>query len=212
MRPEIGPGGQNGVSFIEAARRAQVIDSAIETIAEAGYARASLAQIAKRAGISKGVISYHFSDKHELIQQVVTHILAAFDAYMRPRVQAERSSSAAMLRVYIESNVAFMRTNRKHVMVLVDVLTNARRPDGELIVSADKYCSGESELEQILRRGQRRGEFRRFSPQVMAITIRHAIDAVAPQMVADPELDLEAYGRELTTLFEIATRADRRGD
>lgn len=52
---EIGPGGQDGYSFIEAARRAQIVESAIETIAEAGYARASMAQIAPRAGISKGV-------------------------------------------------------------------------------------------------------------------------------------------------------------
>ena len=208
MRSEIGPDGREGLSFIEAARRAQIVESAIETIAEAGYAHASLAQIARRAGISKGVISYHFADKHELIQKVVAQILAAFDSYMRPRVQAERSSAAAMLRVYIESNVAFMRTHRKHVMVLVDVLTNARGPDGTPIVSPAKFQSGVAELEQILRRGQRKGEFRRFSTRVMAITIRHAIDAIAPQMVADPELDLEAYGREMTTLFELAARTE----
>ncbi len=208
MRSETGPAGQDGLSFIEAARRAQIVESAIKTIAEAGYARASLARIAKRAGISKGVISYHFADKHELIERVVSEILGAFDSYMRPRVQAERRSAAAMLRVYVESNVAFMRTHRKHVLVLVDVLTNARKPDGTPIVSAARYQSGMSELEQILRRGQRKGEFRRFSAQVMAVTIRHAIDAIAPQMVADPELELEAYSRELTALFELATRAD----
>lgn len=208
MRSEIGPDGQDEYSFIEAARRAQIVESAIETIAEAGYAQASLARIARRAGISKGVISYHFADKHELIQQVVAQILSAFDSYMRPRIQAERSSAAAMLRVYIESNVAFMRTHRKHVLVLVDVLTNARRPDGKPIVSPKKYQAGVSELEQILRRGHRSGEFRRFSTRVMALTIRHAIDAIAPQMAAEPELDLEAYSRELTTLFQLATRAE----
>ncbi len=109
MRPEINLSGQERLSFIEAARRAQIIESAIETIADAGYAHASLAQIARRAGISKGVISYHFADKDELIRRVVSEILGAFDSYMRPRVQAERSAAAAMLRVYIESNVAFMR-------------------------------------------------------------------------------------------------------
>ena len=51
------------MSFIEKARRTQIIECAIETIAEVGYAQASLGQIAKRAQISKGVISYHFANK-----------------------------------------------------------------------------------------------------------------------------------------------------
>ena len=119
MRPEIVPITRNGRSFIESARRAQIVECAIDTIATVGYSRTSLAQIAKRASISKGVISYHFADKDDLIQQVVTEVLQAFDAYMRPRVEAERGSATAMLRAYIESNVAFMTAHRKHVLVLV---------------------------------------------------------------------------------------------
>ncbi|PEJ81757.1 TetR family transcriptional regulator, partial [Bacillus pseudomycoides] len=42
---------QKEMSFIEKARRAQIVECAIETIAEVGYAQASLGQIAKRAKI-----------------------------------------------------------------------------------------------------------------------------------------------------------------
>jgi Bacterial regulatory proteins, tetR family len=45
-------------TFIEAARRNQIVAAAIDTIAEVGYARASFARIAARAGISPGLISY----------------------------------------------------------------------------------------------------------------------------------------------------------
>ena len=69
MRSEKGAGGQKPRSFIEEARRAQIISSAIEVIAELGFARASLAQIARHAGISKGVISYHFAGGEVLIAQ-----------------------------------------------------------------------------------------------------------------------------------------------
>ena len=58
MRTKKTPDGQKRPSFIEAARRAQLIESAIETIATLGYVHASLAQVAKRAGISKSVITY----------------------------------------------------------------------------------------------------------------------------------------------------------
>lgn len=45
-------------TFIEAARRAQIVQCASDAIDELGFERASLAEIAKRAGISKSVISY----------------------------------------------------------------------------------------------------------------------------------------------------------
>ena len=42
----------------------------------------------------------------------------------------------------------------------------------------------------------------------MAVSIKAALDALLNQFAADPELDLEAYGAELVTLFARATRPD----
>jgi TetR/AcrR family fatty acid metabolism transcriptional regulator len=188
--------GRDGPSFIEVARRAQIVECAIETIADLGYAQASLTQIAERAGISKSVISYHFAGKDELIQQVITDVSAAGSALMWPRVQAE-TTSAGMLRAYIRSHLDFMRTHPKHVTAVTEILTHfrARTPGDDA-----------TPLEERLRRGQADGEFRDFSPRVMAWTIRAAIDEVGRRFVADPDLDLDACARELTTLFDLATR------
>ncbi len=71
MRIKNKPDGQSRPTFTEAARRTQIIECAIETLATLGYAQASLAHIAKRAGISKGVIVYYFSSKEELFEQVI---------------------------------------------------------------------------------------------------------------------------------------------
>src|SRR5579864_185947 len=113
------------MTFTEAARRAQIIAAAIDTIAEAGYGQASLARIAERAGTSKGVISYHFAGKDELIREIVTDVLARAQAYMIPRLLAE-SSGAGMLRTYIESNLAFMQEHRNHLIAVVEIFLNAR--------------------------------------------------------------------------------------
>ena len=76
-------------TFIETARRAQIVDAAIDTIAEVGYARASLGRIAERAGISRGLISYHFAGKEELIREIVRAVIDQSRAYMLPRITAE---------------------------------------------------------------------------------------------------------------------------
>lgn len=207
MQPEIKSGDQRGQSFIEKARRAQIVECAIDTIATLGYARASLAQIAKRARISKGVISYHFAGKEELIQQVVCEVFAAGAAFMRPRIKAE-SSAASMLRAYIESNLAFMRTHRQHIVAIVEIWSNFRTKDGLAGLGATWLESAVGDLERLLRWGQENGEFREFSTRVMAMAIRNAIDGVPPQMAAQEDFDLDSYAQELVTLFDRATRRE----
>jgi len=50
-----------------AERRAQLATAALQTLAELGYARTSLREIAQNSEFSHGVLHYYFSDKIELI-------------------------------------------------------------------------------------------------------------------------------------------------
>jgi AcrR family transcriptional regulator len=195
-------------TFIETARRAQIVAAAIDTIAEVGYERASLARIAARVEISKGVISYHFAGKDDLIRQVVHEVIEQARAYMLPRIMAE-STGPARLRAYIESNLAFMREHRSQMVAIVEIARNRlgeerqRRFYGEVDLDA-----GARMLAQQLAGFQAKGEFRRdFDPASMAIAIRAAIDAVPPRLAFDPEFDIDSYAHETATLFDLATRA-----
>lgn len=48
-------------------RRRALADSALKTLGELGYARASLREIANNSEFSHGVVHYYFEDKHDLI-------------------------------------------------------------------------------------------------------------------------------------------------
>ena len=206
MQSEIISAGQEDRSFIEIARRAQIIECAINAIAEVGYGKASLAEIAKRAGISKGVISYHFAGKSELMQQVINTVIEEAGAVMLPRIFAEHSA-AGMLRAYIESNLEFLDSHRNHIMAVMNIAGGARGDDGKPMIDLTlTFEPAVRELQNLLRSGQEQGEFREFSTRVMAVTIRNAIDALSPQLAAYPDLDLKLYANELATLFNIATR------
>jgi len=201
------------MSFIEAARRGQIVACAIETIATLGYARASLAEVAKRAGISKSVISYHFAGKDELIREVVTEVYSLAISLIVPRIQAAPDARGA-LRAYIEGHVAFFASHRQHVLALVEIVSGLPPEARDLsshVAGVEDALPG---LERILRRGQAEGQFGAFSPRVMALTIRSVLDALAPQLRVYPDLDLETYARELVELFDRATRgnADARAE
>lgn len=197
-----------GRTFIEEARRAQLVTCAIDTIAELGYGQASLARIAERAGISKGVIGYHFAGKDELLAEVVAEVIARGGEYMRPYVSSA-SSGRARLRAYIESNLAFMGEYRNHVLALVEIVRNARPGEGGAGFGPRFAEAAVSMLAQLLTNAQQTGELRPdFDPMVLATAIRAAIDAVPRRLVSDPELDIAHYGRELAGLFDLATRKE----
>ena len=195
-------------TFIENARRQQIVGAAIDTIAEVGYGQASLARIAARLGISKGVISYHFAGKDDLIKQVVIDVVEAGRAYILPRVFAE-STGPAMLRAYIESNLAFMREHRNYMVAVVEILRNGAfttdsgsRVDGQDVDVAAHLL--EEQLAPLLAEGELRSD---FDPGVMAVAIRATVDVVPHRLVRDPDFDINSYSREIVTIFDLATRA-----
>ncbi|MDF2710143.1 MAG: uncharacterized protein K0R62_5795, partial [Nonomuraea muscovyensis] len=195
MRPKNKADGQER-SFIETARRAQIVQCAIDVIAEAGYAQASLARIAKRAGISKGIISYHFDSKDELVQQIVQDAFALGDAFVRPRIEAQ-TTAAGMLCAYIEASVEFYRTHRQHMLALLDIWTNFRTEDGRQRLGMRDNEAEMSDVEQILRLGQATGEFGEFSTRVLAVAVKQAVDGVLIMMASYDDLDFDTYAREL---------------
>lgn len=62
-------------TFIAEARRKQIMEAAIKTLDEIGFVKASLTQIAKRAGISTALISYHFKDKFDLMNHLLVKLM-----------------------------------------------------------------------------------------------------------------------------------------
>ncbi len=196
--------GDDGRTFVETARRAQIVAAAIDTIAEVGYGGASFARIAERLGISRGLISYHFAGKDDLMKQVVRDVIETGMAYMRPRILAE-STGPAMLRAYIESNLVFMRENRRELIAVFEI---ARGADGRRLFYGDgDVLDAVRALEHLLSGFQTAGQLRPdFDPRVMAIAIRAAIDAVPSRLATEPDFDIDTYAGEIATAFDLATR------
>jgi AcrR family transcriptional regulator len=201
---------QDKRSFIEVARRAQIIECAIETIAELGFGQASLAQIAKRAKVSTGVILYYFAGKEELIREVVAHVFSAGEVFIRPRVNLDQLNAAGALRAFIEASVAFIAANPKKLLAVMNIIRAGRTESGALRFDPAVEEPRRVGFRSILEWGQRTGEFRAFDVRVMAVTIIEALDVIPPQIAAEPDLDLAAYSRSLVELFERATRSDAK--
>lgn len=194
-------------SSIEAARRSQIINYTVETICDLGYTKTSLDQVAKRAKISKSVISYHFGDKNGLIEQVVNEIYIAGGYFMLPEMDGQLTPKGKLL-AYIQANIEFISTHRVQMIALVDIMNNLRTADGTLRYNLNTEEPVLNVLGNLLKDGQKVGEFREFDTRMMAFFIRRSIDALPSLLVTDPELDLDPFKREMVDLFDRATRME----
>lgn len=197
-------------TFIDQARRAQLVGCAIEEIAEVGYAAASLVAIARRAGVSRGVISYHFADKDDLVDQVLTSFFDKAALAIGPRwLPAAADGVRAQVRALIEANLTFFASEPLHLRAVYEIMLNYRSVTGtRLVMTRPEPLAGREGLIALLSKGQETGELRPFDPKVMAIAIRHAIDGAVGELDRDPSFDVVAYAYEVATAIDLAIRPE----
>jgi AcrR family transcriptional regulator len=115
-------------SAVHTARRAQLVDAAIDVLARDGYAAASTVRIARAAGVSRGVLTYHFRDRADLIAEVVRTVYTLAGAEPGPRVVRAGSSRASLL-AFVGGSVAFYAAHPRHLAALSAVFS-AQERDG----------------------------------------------------------------------------------
>jgi TetR/AcrR family transcriptional regulator, fatty acid metabolism regulator protein len=209
MRSNLNQRGQT-LSFIEQARRQQLVEALIAGVAEEGYAGASLAKVAERAKISKSVVLYHFGGKNDLIETAVAQIYDEIWRFIKPRFEAETTARGKLL-TYVASELAFLEQNRPRLLALSYILINHRDDRGRLQLREGAEAIYLKVVGALLEEGQKNGEFRPFAIAPMATTLMHAINGALGRWVEDPTMSLAEYGRELATIFDLATQNSPSG-
>ncbi|AIK38640.1 bacterial regulatory s, tetR family protein [Bacillus pseudomycoides] len=193
---------ENKQSFIAEARREQIITAAIKVLKEIGYVSTSLSKIAKKANISTGLISYHFSGKEDLMNNTLIYLVEQEWSYIHERV-VKKQTFTEKLTTFIEASLAYQITNRTNNIALVEIIFNARTPDHiPYYLLEDDEDLKNSLLQNILLQGQESKEFKDFHPQVIATVIQGAISEslLSPQK----QLSLENFSAELIkTILEM---------
>lgn len=200
-------------TFTEQARRRQIVEGALEVIAEQGYPQASLARIAEHIGIAKSAVLYHFTNKSEVVEAVFTEIFNRGAAVIVPAVNAE-TTAAAKLSAYIRANIAFVAANRSAAVAMLELISGYRDADGLRVDQAAAKAVQENpptgdlaalDPQSIFAAGLHSGEFRDLSPLFMKNILRGALDSTAQEYARDPDYDVIAHGEVLVDVFEKAT-------
>src|SRR6267154_3600067 len=89
----------------EEARRVQLVEVTIDSLAEVGYVGTTLAEIAGRAGVSPGLVAHYFDDKDGLLEAAFRTLARTLAARMRARLALARTPRGRVQAV-IDINLA----------------------------------------------------------------------------------------------------------
>lgn len=145
-----GPGGGGGATHPAApARREEVLEAALELIAEHGVAGASLRMLAKRLGMSQPSLYHYFASKDELITEILdysTGKMLAASLQVPPPQRLEDVAKFvrdAVLELYAtESHPRFVRVlfsvaveSKKHRPLVEKLFLERLRPGFDLLAA-----------------------------------------------------------------------------
>jgi AcrR family transcriptional regulator len=200
-------------TITEEVRRAQIVECAVEAIADLGYAAASIRKIAERVGVAMSVVLYHFGNKDDLVAAIVDRAYRTLLTSMVPAVEAQ-TGAAAKVRAYIREYMVYMGANRTQHQALAAIASNYRTRDGlrfdELRLDpAVEAELAKVDLETLLSGGARGREFGGLPARSVAIAVRGALDGAVSVIMCDPDFDAAGYGEDMVTMFDRMTRRSR---
>lgn len=169
-----------------AARRLRLLRAAFREVAERGIAHLTLDDIARRAGVSKGVTLYYFQSKDRLLRELFRWLIASIHARMRESVSLH-SDPVAMLRVLIETTFPSAERNRRFFRAYIDFSGLGARDESFRRISAEFYAGCRTIDRHIVEEGMRAGVFRPRDAEEAASTLRAIFDGLLLQWLAEKE-------------------------
>lgn len=146
-------------------RPQEITAAALDAFAEKGYAATRVTDVAKRAGVSKGLLYLYFQTKEELFKAVIR-------SFVRPRIdalKAEIESTELSAEEYFRGPfLAFAKQVPKspaRVLLRLMIAEGAKHPDLTDWYYDNVVAHGLAALRTLVERGVRDGEFRKSALQ-----------------------------------------------
>lgn len=98
-------------------RRRQLIDATIKCISKKGLGSVTLADVAKEAGMSQGIINLHFDSKGNLLRETLRFLIEDYDALFMQTVKKSSGNAAETLRSLMEMDLKPVICDRRKLAV-----------------------------------------------------------------------------------------------
>lgn len=193
-------------------RRRQIVDAAIRVMARKGWNETSIDEITREAGVSRGLVSYHFKDKAELLSGVLARCQEASNASIARSVEVS-SDPVEQLRSAVRTALQLTREDPAIYEIFLHFVASGRSDPYLAEQIRELYRGFRKVTAAAIRNGQATGDFR-CDVDPAAAAARHigSLTGFAIQWLLDPgSFDFEAAAAQTEEmLVSFLTTGTRR--
>src|SRR5262245_8129528 len=88
----------------KALRRKELIEATIESLARRGYDETTMAVVADGAGLSRGIVNFHFETKERLLVETLRYLADEYREHWRRALDRAGSDPAARLLAFVAAD------------------------------------------------------------------------------------------------------------
>ena len=96
-----GDGEKRGRKASKEVRQLQLIEATIDSLAKRGYAETTMADVADGAGLSRGIVNFHFESKEKLLVATLQHMYDEYSTHWRTALQKAGDDPARQLQALV---------------------------------------------------------------------------------------------------------------
>ena len=141
-------------------RPQEITAAAFEAFAENGYAKTRVEEVAKRAGVSKGLLYLYFKTKEELFKAVIKSVVIRRVDALIDNVATTELSSEEFIRGPLLSFMKQVPGSPIAVVIRLLISEGPRHPDLVEFYYENVVDRGLGAITRFVERGIERGEFR----------------------------------------------------
>jgi AcrR family transcriptional regulator len=166
-------------------RKNEILDAALEVFSEMGLGDASVDDVVRRSGLSKGTLYWYFKSKDRLVGALMKRFFAQELEKVKVLQQGPGTVRERLLRYSRDVVGVMKRMPRALTLEFFAVAVrqkSVRKFLGELYA---RYCA---ELAALLREGTSRGEFRNVNAEQAAAAITGLCEGLILLWALEPEV------------------------
>ncbi len=176
-------------------RRFAILEAALSVFADAGYHQASIAQIANKASISKGLIYNYFESKEDLLIAVLIQGVEGLKESFA--MMEDELDTPEELKLFIQGSLSIMRRESNYYMLYFKVMMQAEVYS--IVMSHYQEILGDL-IDGVACYFKAKGD---PHPQEKAMILASLLDGVGMHYIMSPErYDLALYEKIIFDLFK----------
>jgi len=160
-------------------RPQEITEAALAAFAENGYAATRVDDVAKRAGVSKGLLYLYFKTKEELFKAVIRSFVVPKIDELTAIVDSSELSSEEFLRGPFLDFVKTLPGSPIGILIRLMIAEGPKHPDLLQFYWENVVSRGLGALNELLQRGVQTGEFRQSAvseqPQLFVMPVLFSV-------------------------------------